>query len=388
MTRLSLLTLAVSLMALAAPCVTAAPAGSGAPAARSGYQLHPEDVVEITVLGLHQLDKTVAILPDGTITYPRLDTIKAEGMTLQELKEYLYKGLDRFYNNLDITVTVKSLHAERVTVRGAVRTPGSYEMRPGWSVRELLAAAGDLATTNGPPVPDQMRATLVRRSGERIALNMAQLLSQEGAANLPLLQPDDMLIVEDLTIQVNVDGQVVNPSSVSLPPGSTVLDALRAAKGPTDKAALSRAYIRRGAQTIPVNLLPFRSGNVQNASLPVLQRLDTLYIPENKEKVLVWGGVQKPGPYLIPEDEPLTMTGAIMLAGGTLPRVGLKKVSLLHKDGPDYKETVVNLEDVIHKSGERSRDRVLQPGDMVCVPDPKQPNSLNPLSFLPLLLGL
>jgi protein involved in polysaccharide export with SLBB domain len=388
MMRLTWLAVVLSLAAVVAPVATAAPVSSGAPAARSGYQLRPEDVVEITVLGLPQLDKTVTILPDGTITYPRLDTIKAEGMTLQELKEYLYKGLDRFYNNLDITVTVKSLHADRVTVRGAVRTPGSYEMRPGWTVRELLAAAGDLATTNGPPVPDQMRATLIRRSGERIALNMAQLLAQEGAANLPILQPDDMLIVEDLTIQVNVDGQVVNPSSVSLPPGSTVLDALRAAKGPTDKAALSRAYIRRGAQMIPVNLLPFRTGNVQNASLPVMQRLDSLYIPENKEKVLVWGGVQRPGPYLIPEDEPLTITSAILLAGGTLPRAGLKKVSLLHKVGPDYKETVVNLEDVIHKSGDLSRDRVLQPGDMVCVPDPKQPSTFNPFNLLPLLLGL
>jgi polysaccharide export outer membrane protein len=388
MRRRSFFCFTLGLAALAAPLANAAPAGPAATAPRSGYQLHPEDVVEITVLGLPQLDKTATILPDGTITYPRLDTIRAAGMTLQELKEYLYKGLDRFYNNLDITVTVKSLHTDRVTVRGAVRSPGGYDMRPGWTVRELLAAAGDLATTNGPPMPDQMRATLIRRNGERIVLNMAQLLAQEGAAGLPVLEPDDMLIVEDLTIQVNVDGQVVNPAPVSLPPGSTVLDALRAAKGPTDKAALSRAYIRRGAQTIPVNLLPFRSGNVQNASLPVLQRLDTLYIPENKQKVIVWGGVQRPGPYLIPEDEPLTIMNAIGLAGGTLPRAGLKKVSLLRKVDTQYKETVINLAQMISHGGDLSGNQLLQPGDIVFVPDPKQTNGFSVFSLLPLLLGL
>ena len=393
MTRLSWLTLTLALAALAAPMVIAAPQTvPAATAPATSYRLRPEDVIDITVLGLPQLDKTVTILPDGTITYPRLGTIPAAGMTPQELKDHLYKGLDRFYNNLDITVTVKALRTDHVTVRGAVKNPASYEMHRGWTVRELLAAAGDLATTNGPPAPDQMRATLIRKSGERIAINMAQLLSQEGAADLPALEPDDVLIVEDLTIQVNVDGQVVSPGSWPLPPGATVLDALRAAKGPTDKAALTRAYIRRGAQMIPVNLLPFRTGNVQNANVPVLQRGDNLYIPENKEKVIVWGGVQRPAAYLIPEDEPLTLTSAISLAGGTLPHAKLKQVTLLRKTGSSYEPTAINLEQVLTKPGDVSRDRTLQPGDIVYVPDPKQPGTgisgLGILQTLPLLFGL
>lgn len=393
MNRLSLLCLALGLAGLAATAVPASPqAATASPAPASSYRLRPEDVIDVTVLGLSQLDKTATILPDGTITYPRLGTIRAAGMTPQELKEYLYKGLDRFYTNLDITVTVKSLRVDRVTVRGAVKNPGGYDMRQGWTVRELLAAAGDLATTNGPPAPDQMRATLLRKSGERISLNMAQLLSQEGAASLPELQPDDVLIVEDLTIQVNVDGQVVNPGTVALPPGSTALDALRAAKGPTDKASLTHAYIRRGGQMIPINLLPFRTGNVQNSNLPALQRSDSVYIPENREKVIVWGGVQRPGAYLIPEDEPLTLTGAIALAGGTLPRAKLKEVTLARKSGTSWEPTKINLEKMLQTRADLSQDRILQPGDMVFVPDPKQPNSgtgiLGVLQTLPLLFGL
>src|SRR5712691_3554936 len=98
MSRVSLLCLILALAVLAAPLF-------GAPstplAAATIYRLRSEDVIDITVLGLPQLDKTVTILPDGTITYPRLGTIKAEGMTPQELKDHLYKGLDRYYNNLD-----------------------------------------------------------------------------------------------------------------------------------------------------------------------------------------------------------------------------------------------------------------------------------------------
>jgi len=392
MNRLPLLCFALGLASLAATAVPAFPQTSKeASAPASSYRLRPEDVIDVTVLGLQQLDKTVTILPDGTITYPRLGTIKAAGMTPQELQDYLYKGLDRFYNNLDITVTVKSIRSDRVTVRGAVKTPGGYDMRPGWTVRELLAAAGDLLTPSGPPAPDQMRATLIRKSGERIVLNMAQLLSQEGAASLPALEPDDVLIVEDLSIQVNVDGQVVNPGSFSLPPGATALDALRAAKGPTDKASLTHATIRRGGQIIPVNLLPFRSGNVQNANLQVLQRSDILLIPENKDRVFICGGVQRPSIYAIPEDEPLTLMDAIALAGGPVAHAKIKEVHLLRKTGATWAPNTIDVEKLLKAGG--NLNLALQSGDVIYVPDPRQPGTghVNPLGILqtlPMLFGL
>src|ERR1051326_882674 len=94
-----LLALLMSLASLAlAGSLSAAPATAPA---ESSYRLRPEDVIEITVMGLPQLDRTGTILPDSTITYPRLGTIHAAGKTLDELKAELYRGLDQHYNNLD-----------------------------------------------------------------------------------------------------------------------------------------------------------------------------------------------------------------------------------------------------------------------------------------------
>jgi polysaccharide export outer membrane protein len=343
-------------------------------------------VIEITVLGLPQLDKVVTILPDGTIAYPRLGTIKVAGMTLQELQAYLASertGLNRFYNHPDITVTLRTLRTDHVSVRGAVRTPGIYDLRRGWSIRELLAAAGDLASVNGPPAPGQMRATLIRRNGERVLLNLPQLLSAEGTAALPPLEPDDVLLVEDLTIQVTVDGQVVQPGTVSLPPGATVLDALRAAKGQTEKAALTKAYVRRGLETIPVNLLPLVNGST--TALPfVLQRSDILSVPENKNKILILGGVVRPGAILLPEDEVLQIPDALGRAGGPVPRARLKDVSLVRQHDGKLTPTTVNVEEMLTK-GRFNSDFTLRPGDTIYVPDPKDRGNFNPASILPFL---
>lgn len=381
MIQCATLTLILGLLAVSAPLYAVPSTPPETPAAAGSYRLRSEDVIEITVLGLSQLDKTLTILPDGTISYPRLGTIKAAGMTPQSLKEYLVRELDRFYNITDLTVTVRQLRTDRVTVRGAVRTPGIYDVRSGWTLRELLAAAGDLATPNGPPAPAQMRATLIRRNGERIPLQLAQLMSQAGAPDLPALEPDDVLLVEDLTIQVWVEGEVNSPGLITLPPGTSPADALQQAKGPTEKAALTQAYIRRGAQIIRINLRPIMSGKVGTQPLPPLQRYDTISIPENKNQFLVAGGVQRPGPYLLPEDEPVPLTKALGLAGGTVPRAGLKQVSLVQKVGDKFERTIVNVEEMF-KKGELSRNVLIQPGDMIYVPDPKQPRGFNPLLML------
>jgi polysaccharide export outer membrane protein len=385
--RQVLLTLAVILAAaVASPCGAASTSPAVATEAGGSYRLRSEDVIEITVLGIPQLDKTVTILPDGTISYPRLGTVRAEGKTLGELKLFLYEKLDQFYNIVDITVSVKSMRPDRATVSGAVRTPGIYEIRRGWTVQELLAAAGGLAVGNGPPAPDQMRATLSRKTGQRIPLNLAQLLSQQGAPNPPLVEPDDVLSVEDLAIQVTVEGEVKKPGGVTLPPGATVLDALQAAGGGTDKAALSQARIRRGAQTLPVNLRALGSGKA-GADIPTLQRFDTLFIPENKNQFLVMGGVRNPGKFLIPEDEPLSLVGAITLAGGHVPRAKLKEVSLFNAspseprvDGKSAHKTL-DVEKML--KGDMSQSVTVRPGDVIFVPDPKDPKT--PFNYQSLL---
>jgi protein involved in polysaccharide export with SLBB domain len=368
--------LILALALAAGPLRAAGPSASGAgPEAAGAYRLRPDDQIDITVLGLTQLDKAVTILPDGTFTYPRLGTIHAAGMTPQELQRYLYKGLDRFYNNLDVTVTVKALRVDHVAAQGAVKSPNLYPLGRGWTVRELLAAAGGLALTNGPPAPDQMRATLIRKSGERIALNMAQLLSEQGAADLPTLDPDDVLSVEDMSIQVWVDGQVKTPGKMwSLPPGGSPLDALRLAGGPTEQAALTQAKIRRGSDMIPVNLYPLVNGQAVSAALPPLQRFDQLFIPENKDQFVVMGGVNKPARYAIPEGTTVHVSEALVMAGGTVQHAKLKEVSLVQKAGGKPVATKVDVDRIVR--GDVSRDVIVHPGDTIYVPDPKQPRGV------------
>jgi len=79
--------------------------------------------------------------------------------------------------------------------------------------------------------------------------------------------------------------------------------------------------------------------------------------------------------------DPLPLTDALGLVGGTVPNARLNEVSLLTKVDGKYQPTKVNLAEWL-KNGTVRDDPVVRAGDIIYVPDPKQPRSFNPLSLL------
>jgi len=62
----------------------------------SAYRLDKEDVLEISVWRHPELSKEVIVGPDGMISYPLVNDIKALGLTITQLKEEITQGLNEF----------------------------------------------------------------------------------------------------------------------------------------------------------------------------------------------------------------------------------------------------------------------------------------------------
>jgi protein involved in polysaccharide export with SLBB domain len=86
-------------------------------------------------------------------------------------------------------------------------------------------------------------------------------------------------------------------------------------------------------------------------------------------EVLMMGEVTRPGPVNMSSTRDLTVTRALMLAGGATPLAdkGNVKVTRRGKDG-SLKKFVVNI-DKIGKEGRSDLDIVLKPGDVIYVPE-------------------
>lgn len=88
-------------------------------------------------------------------------------------------------------------------------------------------------------------------------------------------------------------------------------------------------------------------------------------------RVYLTGAVHAPGPLEVPSDEILTLSKAILRAGGFTDFADRNKVKVTRKAGAGSSGTktlVINVAQVIDK-GKTERDLPLEPGDLIMVPE-------------------
>ena len=95
------------------------------------YLLNAGDVLDISVWNEEALEKTVMVLPDGTVSFPLAGELIAKGKTVSELEQVLKNNLSEFLADPVVTVVVANVSGNTVHILGKVQTPGSlcYESK-------------------------------------------------------------------------------------------------------------------------------------------------------------------------------------------------------------------------------------------------------------------
>lgn len=85
--------------------------------------------------------------------------------------------------------------------------------------------------------------------------------------------------------------------------------------------------------------------------------------------VLMMGEIARPGPVNMPSTRDLTVTRAVMLAGGATALANKRKVRVTRRDKDgSVKRFIVNI-DKIGKEGRADLDVALKPGDVIWIPE-------------------
>jgi polysaccharide export outer membrane protein len=84
-------------------------------------------------------------------------------------------------------------------------------------------------------------------------------------------------------------------------------------------------------------------------------------------RVYVTGEVVKQGPLDLPADEKLTVSRAIIQAGGFADFANKRKVKLIRKSEKGERIDIIDVAEIINK-GRLDQDRLLQAGDVILVP--------------------
>ena len=176
----------------AAPA-TAAPPAAAAATAPPGYVIGPDDALTVVFWREKELSADVVVRPDGMISLPLINDVRAEGLTPEQLRLALTTAASKFVEEPTVTVVVKAINSRKIFITGQVGKPGPYPINGPTTVLQLLAMAGGVAE-----YADKSKIIVVRKeNGKDVSFpfNYNEVVTGKKLQQNIELKPGDSVIV-------------------------------------------------------------------------------------------------------------------------------------------------------------------------------------------------
>ena len=255
-----------------------------------------------------------------------------QGRLISTVDVYQYILNGRLAGNVRLQendMIIVSPYEALVNIRGHIKRPMFYEMRPTESVAQIIKYAGGFSSD-----AYKKSVRVVRKSGERYSVHTVDEfdMSSFKVADGDSIGVDAM--VERYENMVEVKGAVFRPGQYELGKQINTIRALiEAAGGLTEDAFAGRAVIYRMKQDRTLETQPVDLGSILAGSVPdvPLRNEDVLLVATQADKlseriVTITGEVFNPGTYQFSERE--TVEDLILRAGGLTDAASLAKVDV------------------------------------------------------------
>ncbi|MFC1715386.1 SLBB domain-containing protein [Candidatus Poribacteria bacterium] len=351
------------------------------------YRLGPGDVISITVDSMDEISLQYAISETGNIVFPTLlAPMKAQGITLEQLRTRLIELLTEYMYEPRVTVDILEFHSHKVLVLGSFQKPGKYELKSErTSLLDIIMEAGgvtelresdELVILRNPSLSDLVADNPGRDSllelMKPIRIDLQALLRDGDLTQNVMVQTGDVIYLTSFFTNeqyVYVASGGRGAGAILYEPELTAFKALlRAGVVPDNPQALELIIIRgqhASGEKFITTQLRFDPAHPGEGDVDLFPE-DIVILPEASSQVVyVTGEVAKPG--ALPFQEGLTVLQAILDAGGMSKEAVGTKVKILREDAQGRKQMPVDMDAVLEK-GDKAQNIDLMLGDIVVVP--------------------
>ncbi len=307
MPYIALLMLLLLQQPAAADTVKPASAG-GAGTAAAEYLLGPGDVVNISVFGVPELDKSTRVSNSGKIHFPGLGILPVVNLDSGRLEAEIARRLRGagLVKDPIVRVRVAQRRAQPVYILGEVMMPGQFVINDEMRILDLLTlAAGfnDVASPVGylyrrkleepdPSSPGAPRAATT--TDEVVEIDFAALTSgTRPELNLRLRGGDILYVPVSPRYRYFIVGDVNQTGGFEIPASGPILvtEALARAGGPARTAKLSKGILVRvnaagEREQIPVDFNAILKGRKPDMEV---RPNDIIFMPGSSAKTLAYG---------------------------------------------------------------------------------------------------
>lgn len=366
--------------------------------------IKPDFVINVSVVGEPEPSGVYTVDQAGNVSirYAGIMTpVSVKGLTPAQAEDAIKLFLKTYIKNPQVKVTIVQVPRPIVFVGGAVKQPGPIVIGPDTTLVDVLSRAE--WTENADLT--QVRITRREKADDGTEKTVPIIVNFESyikigegkvpdEAQNPTLKDKDRIFIGFKSLPgngvVSVQGEVAKPT-VGIPlrnnPPMTVREVINLVGGTTPNANRKAVTIRRPTLDRPlvIDLDKAEQGDLVNNI--EIRPDDAVYVGKLEENayINVNGGFVKTGKFVY--DRRMTLTQAIMEAGGVAPYARVKEGRIFRHPDSDPKNTMViafNWRDIA--SGKQP-DIELQPGDTVWI-TPGTPPSRPPIDLLSALSAL
>jgi polysaccharide biosynthesis/export protein len=168
------------------------PPPSAIPKVDENYVIGIDDTLSIMVW--KDADSSVPqaiVTPDGMIRVPLINEVKADGLTVKELRELLTEKYSHFLRDPTVSVIPLKIESKKVHIIGQVSKPGFYPLTSPTTVLEMIARAGGLTEYAKPKSIKILR----KRDGKTLNFNYKDVINGKNLQQNILLENGDNILV-------------------------------------------------------------------------------------------------------------------------------------------------------------------------------------------------
>ncbi len=265
----------------------------------SDYKISLNDQFTVILSGSKESIFDVNVNLDGSILFPELGSISVVGETFQEVKSKLRNLIDQSYIGVQIDLSLKNLSAKKITITGAVKTPGTYLVNPFSTISSALGYSGGISE-----IGTLRNIKLLRINGEVFTFDLYKLLINGDRSDDITIESGDVIIIDPAEQFINVTGEVIRPAIYEITKNETLKDLIKYALG----------YTQIANQTnIDLEVLDIKSSSIKNVNVDnpksilsgVLSVNVNPYVSRDVSGLRVEGAIKEPGFYSVSNNESL-----------------------------------------------------------------------------------
>ena len=263
------------------------------------YKISFRDQLSIVLSGSRDNIFDLSVKLDGTILFPELGAIYVVDKTLGQVKELLASLISQSYIGVQIDVSLKNLSAKKITIVGAVKTPGTYLVNPFSTITSALAYSGGISE-----IGTLRNIKLIRKNGDVFQFDLYELLINGNRTRDITIEAGDTILIDAAKQFVTLRGEVRRPAIYEVLETETIKDIIDFGLGFTEIANESN---------LSLDVLDLESTSVfqktvvnLSESLKNVLSVDVFkYGNENISPIEVVGAVEEPGFYNLSDNRTL-----------------------------------------------------------------------------------